>query len=505
MTEQFIAPHDIDDAVVTARIEKLKKLEEHGINPYPNRAKKDVRHGEMAQKYKDLADGEKTDDVVTTAGRVRSVRNSGMFIDLHDDSGKIQIFSHKQDLSPELLELVALVDIADFIQVTGYVRRTPKGELTINATDVRFLCKALLPLPESYYGLADVETKYRQRYLDLIINDESRQRFQTRFKIISLVREFLQNEGFLEVETPMLHPIVGGATAKPFVTHHNTLDMDLYLRIAPELYLKRLIVGGLADKVFEINRNFRNEGISTRHNPEFTMMEAYAAYMDYNDMMDLAERALLFLCDKLFGTPEFTFGEHTIKVTKPFKRISMVDAVTEATGVDFGQIKTAKEARKAAEDIMDSELSSKSFEIPKGAKWGDVVALIFEEKVEHTLIQPTHITDMPKDISPLAKAHPDDPRLTERFETFINGWEIMNSFSELTDPQDQFERFNEQVKAREAGDDEAQMMDYDYVTALGHGMPPTGGIGIGIDRLVMLLTNAPSIRDVITFPTLKRR
>ncbi len=494
---KFIAPHDNKDEIVLARLAKLEKLKAMGIHAYPNRAKKDVQHADLIQKYAGLKSGEVTEDTVTTAGRVRSVRNSGMFIDLHDTTGKIQIFSHKQDLSAEDLNTIACIDVGDFIQVTGYVRSTPKGELTINAKSITVLSKALLPLPETYYGLNDIEMRYRQRYLDLIMNEEARKTLQMRSKIIACIREYMVNEGYMEVETPMLHPIAGGASAEPFVTHHNALDTDLFLRVAPELYLKRLIVGGLSDKVFEINRNFRNEGVSTRHNPEFTMLEAYQSYADFNDMMVLVEGMVHYVVKKLFNNENIVFGEHTLNLTAPFVKKSMLALIKEATEIDFDTFKTAKEAAIAAKKL--------GCHVEDGKKWGEVVEIVFEEKVEETLIQPTHVIELPKDISPLAKMHPTNPRLTERFETYINGWEIMNVFSELTDPQDQFERFAEQMAAREAGDDEAQMMDMDYVTALQYGMPPTGGIGIGIDRLVMILTNSKSIRDVIGFPAMKRK
>jgi lysyl-tRNA synthetase class 2 len=387
------------------------------------------------------------------------------------------------------------LDLGDWIGVTGIVRRTKRGELTVNVESLELLSKTLLPPPEKYHGLMDVETKYRQRYLDLMANEKSRDRLRQRSQIIAATRNFLMDRGFLEVETPMLHTIPGGAAAKPFTTHHNALNMNMYLRIAPELFLKRLVVGGLSDKVFEINRNFRNEGISPRHNPEFTMLELYQAYADYHDMMQLTEDLFQYAATRVLGTLKITYGEREIDLSSPWRRKSMLELVKEATDVDFDQFKTAEEAILAAKKF--------GVHVEKTANWGKVVEAVFGEKVEHTLIQPTHVTDMPLDISPLAKIHRTNPRLTERFETYINCWEVANAFSELTDPVDQRERFEAQVKNRESGDEEAHHMDHDFITALEHGMPPTGGLGIGMDRMIMLLTNAPSIRDVISFPTMR--
>lgn len=497
--ESVRAPHDdADNPLKTPRLEKLRALREKRIDPYPYHYEKTADAAGLQARYADLpVEAEKPEDVVRIAGRIRAYRNSGMFIDLHDVSGKIQVFCHKDYADPETQELVGLLDIGDLIGVEGFIRRTKRGELTVNAQHVTLLSKTLLPLPEKYHGLTDVEARYRQRYLDLIMSEESRETFRARSRIVSDIRRLLEDRGFLEVETPMLHPILGGASARPFVTHHNTLDMQLYLRIAPELYLKRLIVGGVSERVFEINRNFRNEGISTRHNPEFTMLELYQAYADYTDMMALAEDIFAAAAKAATGSTTVTFGEHQIEFGGRYRRASMTDLVKEATGVDFLAIEGAEAARDAARKLQ--------LKVTGKENWGQVVELVFGETVEHTLIQPTHVTDMPKEISPLAKAHRTDPRLTERFETYANGWEIANAFSELSDPQDQYERFAAQVAAREAGDDEAQMMDRDYVTALEYGLPPTGGMGIGIDRLVMLVTNSASIRDVILFPTLRPR
>jgi lysyl-tRNA synthetase class 2 len=478
-----------------ARLEKLGQMRRLGIDPYPYRFDRDHLAAELDDQFRALPPGEKTTTEVTVAGRIRAIRNSGMFIDLHDSSGKIQIFCHKDHLPPDRLELVRLLDLGDGIGARGLVRRTPRGELTIDAAQIDILSKALLPLPEKFHGLNDIETRYRQRYLDLIMNAESRATLRKRSVIIAALRSVMLAKGFLEVETPMLHPMAGGASAKPFVTHHNALDMDLYLRIAPELYLKRLIVGGLADAVFEINRNFRNEGISPRHNPEFTMMELYQLYADYEDMARLAESLFEQAALAANGTTSVRYADHTIEFRGPYPRRSMVDLVAEATGVDFAAIGDAAGARNAATAL--------GVPVDPHAGWGQAVEAVFGARVEAQLIQPTHVMDLPRDISPLAKAHRRDPRLTERFETYVNGFEVANAFSELTDPIDQFDRFEAQARLRDDGDDEAQRLDTDYVTALEYGLSPTGGMGIGIDRLVMLLTGSASIRDVILFPTLR--
>ena len=420
-----------------------------------------------------------------------------MALILHDATGKVQIFCHRDNLSPEGLATVRLLDIGDLIGVEGLVRRTARGELTVNATAIAVLAKTLRPLPEKYHGLADVELRYRQRYLDLIMNEESRETLRRRSRIVAAMRDHLVERGYLEVETPMLHTIPGGASARPFVTHHNTLDIDLYLRIAPELHLKRLLVGGLADKVFEINRNFRNEGISPRHNPEFTMLELYEAYVDYTAMMRLTEELVTSVAETVLGTLRINYGGTLIDLSPPWQRRGMAELVHAATGVDFLAIDDAETARRSAAALGAALTGSEN--------WGQALEAAFAARVEDTLIQPMHVTGFPRDISPLAKTDRADPRLAERFETYIYGWEIANAFSELTDPQDQRARFEAQMRARAAGDEEAQPLDEDYVTALEYGLPPCGGLGIGIDRLVMLLTDSPSIRDVITFPTLRPR
>ena len=482
--------------LIKAKIENLKQLEARGIKPYPY--KFDLTHhaNDLQKKYAELDVGAITTDVVSVAGRVMSNRNNGMFIDLKDVTGKIQIFSHKEHLSKEVLEQMSYYDLGDIIGVTGIVRRTPRGELTINTEKVEMLCKSIRPLPEKYHGIHDVELKYRKRYLDLIMNDESRETFRKRSRIIAFIRQTLFDEDFMEVETPMLHPIAGGASAKPFLTHHNTLDMKLYLRIAPELYLKRLVVGGF-ERVFEINRCFRNEGISIKHNPEFTSVEVYQAYADYNDMISLTERIVEGAVKATHnGETKVKYGDHEIDFKAPWPRKSMTDLVKEKTGIDFMTLLDNSDAAMAAEKIGVS--------LKPDASWGEVVDAVFADKVEDTLIQPIHVIDMPKDISPLAKVHRDNDVLTERFESYVNTWEIANAFSELTSPFDQLDRFKKQVEAREKGDEEAQMLDEDFVEALEYGLPPTGGLGIGIDRLVMLLTNSQNIRDVIAFPTLKQ-
>jgi lysyl-tRNA synthetase, class II len=478
-----------------ARIEKLKALRAMGIDPYPYGFTRSAEAKELDARYAELAPGAMTEDRVAIAGRIRAIRNSGMFIDLHDTSGKIQIFSHKDGLSAEQLAAVKLLDLGDLIGVEGVVRRTPRGELTVNSTKVTVLAKALLPLPEKFHGLSDIELRYRQRYLDLIMSDDSRETLRRRSRIIACLRRILIERGFLEVETPMLHAIPGGASAKPFVTHHLALDLELYLRIAPELHLKRLLVGGLSDKLFEINRNFRNEGISPRHNPEFTSLELYQAFVDYHEMMNLAELLISEAAKEVLGGTQAVFGDKTIELAAPWPRKTMAELVKEATGVDFLALSDDAAARDAARRI--------GADCPSSAGWGRALEAAFAAKVEHKLVQPIHVVGFPREISPLAKADRNDPRLTERFETYVNGWEVANAFSEINDPLDQLDRFKQQMKEREKGDEEAQHLDADFVLALEYGMPPAGGLGIGIDRLVMLLTNSPSIRDVIAFPTMR--
>jgi len=478
-----------------ARLQKLAALKALGVDPYPYEWQRSAEAKELEARYAALPPDAVTEDRVSIAGRVRAIRNSGMFIDLFDTSGKIQVFSDRKSLDEKTAALLALLDLGDIIGVEGIVRRTKRGELTVNASRIQVLAKALLPLPEKYHGLADLETRYRQRYLDLIMNEESRAVLQRRSRIIATMRRLLIERGFLEVETPMLHVIPGGAAAKPFVTHHNALDMQLYLRIAPELHLKRLLVGGLSDKLFEINRNFRNEGISPRHNPEFTSLELYQAFVDYREMMVLTETLIAEIAQEVLGATRIRYGSHEIELAGSWPRESMAGLVKRETGVDFLAIAADEDARAAARRL--------GAEIADGAAWGRALEAVFAAKVEDKLVQPIHVTGFPREISPLAKTDRDDPRLTERFETYINGWEVANAFSEINDPQDQQQRFEAQMAERERGDEEAQHLDADYVTALEYGMPPAGGLGVGIDRLVMLLTDSPSIRDVIAFPTMR--
>ena len=497
MTQNTKEPISAKETIRQTRIQKLAELADKGINPYPYSFDKDADAKFLQDKYKDLPAGEETEDYYSVAGRVMAIRNPGMFIDLMDSTGKIQIFSHKENMDSEMVKTLKLVDIGDIVGFYGSIRRTPRGELSIKSTSLTLLSKSLLPLPEKFHGLTDVETRYRQRYVDMIVNEDVRKTFRTRSLIIQKIREYLTNKGFLEVETPMLHPQAGGANARPFITHHNTLDMDMFLRIAPELYLKRLMVGGVSEKIFEINRSFRNEGIDVRHNPEFTMMELYQAYVDYNEMMKLTENLVSTVAQEVLGTMKIKYGDNEIDLTPPWDRKTMIGAIKEKTGIDFSTCFTVEDAKAKAKSLGINPEDCDN--------WGKVIDLIFEEKVEPDLIQPVHIIDYPRDISPLAKVHRDNDRLTERFETRVNGWEIANAFSELTDPIDQRMRFEAQMQAKANGDDEAMPIDEDYICALEHGAPPMGGLGIGIDRLVMLLTNSPSIRDVIAFPTLKKK
>ncbi len=477
------------------RIQKLTDLVDMGVNPYPYTFDKTANANTLQEKYKDLESGVETEDRYSVAGRVMAIRNTGMFIDLMDSTGKIQIFSHKNNLPEDKMKILKLIDVGDIVGFTGTIRRTPRGELSIKTTDLKLLSKSLLPLPEKFHGLSDVEIRYRQRYLDMIVNPEVRDTFKKRSLIIQKIREFLAKDGFMEVETPTLQTTASGANARPFFTHHNALEMDLTLRIALELYLKRLIVGGVSERVYEIGKCFRNEGIDTRHNPEFTMIELYQAYADYNDMMTLTENMVAYVAQEVLGTTKIKYGEHEIDLTPPWDRKTMLGSIKEETGIDFLEVYSADEARKLAQSI--------NVHVDENANWGQVVEAVFEEKIEPSLIQPCHIIDYPREISPLAKVHRDNERLTERFETRVNGWEIANAFSELSDPIDQRHRFEAQAQAKAQGDEEAMEIDEDFINALEYGMPPTGGMGMGIDRLVMLLTDSPSIRDVIAFPTMR--
>ncbi|MFX4263826.1 lysine--tRNA ligase [Pelotomaculum propionicicum] len=477
------------------RREKLNDMRGKGIEPYGGRFERTHLARFVLDNYDEMEN-----KPVTMAGRIMSKRGMGKasFAHIQDSTGQIQIYIRSNDVGPELYDFFGKLDIGDIIGVQGSVFKTRMGEITVAAANLNLLSKSLRPLPEKWHGLKDVELRYRQRYVDLIVNPEVKEVFVARSKIVRAFRNFLDSRGFLEVETPMMQVIPGGATAKPFVTHHNALNIKLFMRIAPELYLKRLLVGGF-DKVYEINRNFRNEGISTKHNPEFTMMELYQAYADYNDMMDLTEELISTVAKEVLGSAVINYQGTEIDLSPRWTRLPMLEAVKVHSGLDFSVIKTAEEARGA---VKQAELD---IELDPADTWGDILNKVFEEKVEPRLIQPTFIMDYPVEISPLAKRKTENPDLTYRFELFIYGREIANAFSELNDPIDQRSRFLKQVEKRKAGDEEAHMMDEDYVNALEYGMPPAGGLGIGIDRLVMLLTNTYSIRDVILFPLMRPR
>ena len=471
------------------RREKLHELKEEGKDPHRIVNFKDrINSKEIKDNFENFED-----KTVRVAGRILAKRGHGnmSFMDLQDESGRIQIVNRKNVIGEDF-KYVKKYDIGDIVGVEGKVFKTNQGEISIEVSKSDLLTKALQMLPEKWHGLKDPDLRYRQRYVDLIVNPEVKDVFVQRSKIISAIREYLDNRGFLEVETPILNTIAGGATARPFITHHNTLDIDMYLRIANELYLKRLIVGGF-DRVYEIGRMFRNEGMDATHNPEYTAMELYQAYADYEDMMEITENMVEFVAKKVKGTTLVEFDGHEIELKAPWKRITMIDAVNQYAGVDFNEIKTDEEAKAIAKE--------KGVEVKETR--GEIIAEFFDEFVEDKLIQPTFITDYPVEISPLAKRRNDNRSLTYRFEAFMSGAEIGNAFSELNDAEDQRARFEDQVRKREAGDDEAQMMDYDFVNALEVGLPPTGGLGIGIDRLIMMLTGQHSIRDVLLFPTMK--
>ena len=481
------------------RKEKLNTLRSMGINPFPNSYDVTYKSKDIAEKFEEL---EKNETEVAVAGRIMLYRVMGKssFLTIKDSEGTIQAYIQKDKLGDEFYNTVfkKLIDIGDIVGVKGTVFKTKTGEITIYASELKLLTKSLNPLPEKFHGLTDTELRYRQRYLDLIMNDDVKEAFIKRSKMISAIREIMIENNFLEVETPMMHPLIGGAKAKPFVTHHNTLDMTLYLRIAPELYLKRLIVGGF-DKVFELNRNFRNEGISTRHNPEFTMMEAYMAYANFHKVMELVEEVFSKVCFKLNGKYTSEYKDYEINFKPPFARIPMVDLVKEHSGLDFNAIDNDDEAISKAKSIGVEIDTSKT----KPTKW-EVMVAVFEEKVEEKLIQPTFVINYPKAVSPLSKSYPDNPDITERYELFIGGMEMSNGFSELNDPIDQKERFEEQLKAKARGEDETMDMDLDFINALEYGLPPTGGLGIGIDRMAILFLNVPSIRDTILFPQMRK-
>ncbi|MCL2852654.1 MAG: lysine--tRNA ligase [Defluviitaleaceae bacterium] len=482
-----------DNELLKIKHDKLLELQREGRDPFAH-----VTYSVDAHSAQIHAEFERLEGVtVGIAGRVMTKRVMGKasFIDVADRDGKIQVYVRKDEIGEDAYaEFKANVDIGDIVGVTGVVFRTQKGEISVQAADLTLLGKSLQMLPEKWHGLRDQELRYRQRYLDLIVNPEVKDVFLKRSKAIKAMRTFLDGRDFIEVETPMLHTIPGGASARPFRTHHNALDMDIYMRIAIELHLKRLIVGGL-ERVYEIGRVFRNEGISIRHNPEFTMIELYQAYTDYHGMMELTESMIKYVAEQVCGKLVIPYGEHELDFSRPFERLSMTDAVTKFAGVDFNAVKTLEDARSLA------KTHGVGFEARHGK--GDILNLFFEKFAEDKLIQPTFITDHPVEVSPLTKKKPGNPDLTERFELFIVGREYANAYSELNDPLDQRKRFEHQEAMRAAGDAEANTIDEDFLLALEYGMPPTGGMGLGIDRLVMLLTDSPSIRDVLLFPTMR--
>ena len=485
------AETDISE-LLKIRRDKLEELRSNGMDPF-KKVKYDVTHhtADITENFEEF-DGKD----VSLGGRLMAKRVMGKaaFCNLQDKKGRIQLYVRRDIIGDEPYAVFKKFDIGDIVGVKGHVFRTEKGEISVKVTEIELLSKSLLPLPEKFHGLKDPDLRYRQRYVDLIMNEDVKNTFVTRSKIVRAIRKYLDNKEFLEVETPMLNTIAGGAAARPFITHHNALNIDMYLRIATELHLKRLIVGGM-ERVYEIGRQFRNEGMDIKHNPEFTTIEIYQAFADYNDMMDLTEGLIQTCAEEACGTLKINYQGTEIDLSH-FERMTMIDSVKKYSGVDFNEIKTDEEALKVAKE--------KGIEVEKTKETrGDIIALFFDEFVEENLVQPTFITEYPVEISPLAKRKPSQPELTERFEVFITGREFGNAFSELNDPIDQKERFLAQVALRNAGDDEANMMDEDFVTALEYGMPPTGGVGIGVDRLVMLLTDSYSIRDVLLFPTMK--
>lgn len=485
---------DDENKLIAERRAKLAALREQGP-AFPSDFRRTALAGDLQRDYagQDKVTLESANERFSVAGRL--IRNRGAFLLIQDGSGTIQLYLNRDQLSDEAVSAIKTWDLGDIVAASGPLHRSGKGDLYINMEEGRLLTKALRPLPDKYHGLVDQETRYRQRYVDLIVNPEVREIFRIRAATIQFIRQFLAERQFVEVETPMLHPIAGGATARPFITHHNALDMEMYLRVAPELYLKRLTVGGL-EKVFEINRNFRNEGLSTRHNPEFTMLEFYWAYADFHDAMDLTEALMRDLTTTVLGSTDVTYGDHTFHFDRPFARLTVVEAILKYNP-DLG-----------AEDIASRESAAAvaerlGIQVQPGWGLGKIQIEIFEETAEPQLLEPTFITAYPTEVSPLARRNDEDPFVTDRFEFFVGGRELANGFSELNDAEDQAERFAAQVAAKEAGDDEAMHFDHDYIRALEYGLPPTAGEGIGIDRLVMLLTDSPSIRDVILFPHLR--
>ncbi|MCI9575517.1 MAG: lysine--tRNA ligase [Clostridiales bacterium] len=498
MEKEMTAPEEQEQdlsELLQIRRDKLAALQEEGKNPFfVNTSGKDANAQDIHDHFEEMEGKD-----VCIAGRIMSWRDMGKasFLDLHDRSGRIQVYLKINDIGEEAYQGLGKWDIGDLAEVKGFVFRTRRGEISVHAKEIRLLAKSLLPLPEKHHGLKDTDLRYRQRYVDLIVNPEVKDTFVKRSEIIKTMRSFLDERGFIEVETPILNTIPGGAAARPFITHHNTLDLDLYLRIAPELYLKRLIVGGM-EKVYEIGRQFRNEGMSVKHNPEFTTIELYEAYTDYHGMMDITERMINACAQTVCGGEVISYQGEEVSLALPFRRMSMNEAVKEYTGVDFDSF--AGDNQKAHAVAKELGLSVKPSHV-----WGDILNLAFEEKVEEQLLQPTFIYDYPVEVSPLTKRKPDRPELVERFELFITRREFANAYTELNDPMDQRERFQYQMKLRDAGDEEANMIDEDFLTALEYGMPPTGGMGMGVDRLAMLLTDSASIRDVLLFPTMKPR
>lgn len=490
---------ELNDQLVVRR-QKMQAFKDQGMDPFGARFERTHSSQEVISQYGDLSKEELEENPheVVIAGRIMTKRGKGKagFAHVQDLQGQIQIYVRKDAIGDESYEIYNSVDLGDIVGVKGTVFKTNVGELSVKAKEFIFLTKALRPLPDKFHGLKDVEQRYRQRYLDLLTSETSKETFILRSRIIQSMRRYLDNQGFLEVETPMLHSIAGGAAARPFITHHNALDMELYIRIAIELHLKRLIVGGL-EKVYEIGRVFRNEGISTRHNPEFTMLELYEAYADYKDIMALTENLIAHVAQEVFGTTTVQYGEDQINLAPGWKRLHMADAVKEYTGADFWQQMTKEQAQSLAKEH--------NVEIKSTMEVGHILNEFFEQKVEEELVQPTFVYGHPVEISPLAKKNPEDERFTDRFELFIVRREHANAFTELNDPIDQRERFEAQLIEKAEGNDEAHEMDEDFIEALEYGMPPTGGLGIGIDRLIMLLTNSASIRDVLLFPQMRPR